>query len=357
VSDLNFDWDPNGFTHHFGKCLIVQITAQCPLECAHCSVTSGPDRKEQFTTEALTALIHDIADDGRTELVVLTGGEPFLKRERLAAVLEAIGTARLRAGITTSASWAPSEARARQTLESLRYDVISELAFSADRHHLPFLGLDHVRNGIRAALNLGIAANAFICLDSDEDDFLERFRAEMGPEIMGAIGVRLAHTHVAGRAAERREFEAIRRPVPFAELPDQPCHSPSAPAITPDGRVMACCGDNMSDTENWTALQLGLVAEDDYGAMLDRADADPLIQALRVFGPRRLAGVAIEAGALKAPKADSRNICDICRRVVTDEPALAAVRDWLKRPDVQAEISVRRFLMYEEVGPGLNEAS
>ncbi len=357
MSDLNQDWDPHGFTRHFGKCLIVQITAQCPLECAHCSVSSGPARTEQFSTDELTALIHDIADDKRTELVVLSGGEPFLKPKRLAAVLEAIHANGLKAGITTSASWARTEERARQMLESLKYEVISELAFSADRHHLPFLSLDHVRNGINAALSLGIAVNAFICLDSEEDDFLDRFRAKMGPEIMERISVRLANTHVAGRAAQRSEFEAIHRPVPFEELADQVCNSPAAPAITPDGRMMACCGDNMSDAENWPALQLGDIRKDDYGAMLDKADSDPLIQAMRVFGPKHLAGVAIEAGALDPPTADSRNICDICRRAVTDERALTAVREWLKRVDVHAEISVRRFLMYEELNAIQDEAS
>ncbi|MFP3945033.1 MAG: hypothetical protein ACLFWF_14140, partial [Alphaproteobacteria bacterium] len=291
------------------------------------------------------------------ELVVLSGGEPFLKRERLAAVLEALHANGLKAGITTSASWAPTEARARQMLESLKYEVISELAFSADRHHLPFLSLEHVKNGINAALSLGIAVNAFICLDGEKDDFLDRFRAEMGPEIMERIGVRLANTHVAGRAARRREFEAIRRPVPFEDLPDQVCNSPAAPAITPEGRLMACCGDNMADAENWPALQLGDVRQDDYGAMLDDADRDLLIQALRVFGPKHLAGIAIEAGALRPPEADSRNICDICRRGVTNEQALAAIRDWLRDPDVQAEISVRRFLMYEELSTVQSEAS
>lgn len=356
MTELNFDWDPHGFTRHFGRCLIVQITAQCPLACAHCSVSSGPERTEQFTTEALTALIHDIADDGRTELVVFTGGEPFLKPERLATALAAVRAAGLRAGITTSASWARTEERARKMLESLPHDVISELAVSADRHHLPFLSLDHVRNGISAALSLGIHVNAFICLDSEADDFLEQFSAYMGPDIVARIGVRIALTHVAGRAAQRPEFKGLRRPVPYAELLDAPCNSPAAPAIRPDGQVMACCGDNMSDSENWGALTLGHVAEDDYGAMLDKADTEPLIQALRVFGPKHLAGVAIAAGALEVAAADPRNICDICRKAVTDERALKAIRSWLERADVRAEIAVRRFLMYEETS-ALREAS
>lgn len=357
MSELNLDWDPHGFTEHFGECLIVQITAQCPLECAHCAVGSGPGRTEQFTTEDLNNLIHDIADDGRTQLVVFTGGEPFLKRDRLAAALQALRDNGLKAGITTSASWAADEERARRTLESLPYDVISELAFSADRHHLPFLSLDYVKNGIRAALALGISVNAFICLDNDEDDFLDRFTEFMGPDIMKRIGVRIAHTHVAGRAAERPEFEAVKRSVPFDELPDRPCNSPSAPAITPDGRMMACCGDNMSDAENWQALQLGHVAQDDYGAMLDKADSDLLIQAIRVFGPKHLAGVAMEAEALNVPTADARNICDICRKAVTDEAALNAIRAYLKRPEIQAEIAVRRLLMYGEASAALSEAS
>ncbi len=179
----------------------------------------------------------------------------------------------------------------------------------------------------------------------------------MGEDLISRIRLRITHTHVSGRAASQPELRRLYRPLPFADLPDRVCPAPSAPSVCPDGRVMACCSDTVSDPENWPALELGHVATDGYGELLDKADSDLLIQALRVFGPKHLAGVAIEAGALKAPKADSRNICDICRRVVTDERALAAVRDWLKRADVRAEISLRRFLMYEEVNPALNEAS
>jgi len=336
-------------TWQFGKYLIVQVTAQCPLECAHCIVSSGPDRLEQFSTADLVRLIEDVAADGRTEVIVFTGGEPFLKRARLHAGLEAVRRAGLRAGIVTSGSWAASEERARQILATLPFDVIAEITFSADRHHLPFLSLNHVKHGAAAALSLDIPVRVSICLDGDDDDFLDRFKTHMGPDLLARMRLRLIQTHRAGRAAIRPEFARLARPVPFADLPDQTCSAPSAPAVCPDGRIMACCSDTVSDPGNWAALELGHSSHDPHSTILDRADNSPLIQALRVFGPKHLAMIAVKAGALAEGHADANNICDICRRAVTDPAALEAIEDYLRQPDVRDEIAVRRLLLYGEM--------
>lgn len=340
--------DPETLTRQFGRCVIVQVTAQCPLECAHCIVESSPTRTEQLSTEALTRLIEDIGRDGRTDLVVFSGGEPFLSRTRLITALNTVAAAGLKAGIVTSGSWATTQDRARSVLGSLPLGPLADLAFSADRHHEPFLDMAHVRRGIDAALERDVPVSAFICVDGPQDDFLDRFQALLGAERLARIRLRVTRTHRAGRARTQPGLASLEEQVPLDALPDAPCMAPAAPSVCPDGRVMACCGDTVSDPDAWSALTLGQLARDGYGAMLDRADDSLLIQALRVYGPKYLAQIAEGAGALKNVRADRNNICDICRTAVTDPKALEVIMEHLQRPDSRDDIMVHRTLMYGE---------
>jgi hypothetical protein len=334
-------WDARG-------CVIVQVTAQCPLRCAHCIVESGPERREQLNHADLLSLLEDIRDDGRTSLVVLTGGEPFLKLDRLRAALALASRRGLRIAIVTSASWATSPDRALAVLRSIDLQPVVELAFSVDRHHLPFVSLEQVRHGMEAAVSLGVSVTAFVCLDSARDDFLERLRMHLGESLFGRIGVRVTPTHFAGRAAAMLDAGEITEPVGLAALPETPCEAAAVPAIRAEGRVMACCGDTMADPERWKALTLGHLATDGIDKLLDRSSRSVLVQALRMLGPRHLAAVAERDGALGRDMFDRRNICDVCRAVVTDETALTAVRRHLADPAVQADIAARRLVAHGE---------
>lgn len=341
----------------FRRGLIFQVTLRCPLECAHCIVDSGPLRTEEASTERAVQWLEDIGRDGQVKVVALTGGEPFLNLGRLRALLAAAERHGLKISIVTSCSWATDPDRALRLLRDL--PPIANVTLSADKYHLDYVPLVQVRHAAEAALALGIEVGAFLCLENEADDFPRLFRATLGEELHAKLRVETRHVHVAGRAARVASIARAVERVPFHELPSQGCEAAAAPAILPDGRVMACCGGTMADPERWPALTIGNLNRESIGEILRRANRHRLVHALRLLGPKALADIAQEdAGeTLFRRRYERHNICDICRDLCTNPQIVARLEAYLDRPEVAAGIASWRLLRYGEETPPDAEAA
>ncbi len=56
------------------------LTRRCNLKCPHCYLDAGRPRGPELSTERCLALLEEMADLG-TEMVILTGGEPLLRKD------------------------------------------------------------------------------------------------------------------------------------------------------------------------------------------------------------------------------------------------------------------------------------
>ena len=64
------------------------LTKRCNLRCPHCYLSAGKKAERELETGECLALLDEMREQG-TEMVILTGGEPLLRREleRLVAML------------------------------------------------------------------------------------------------------------------------------------------------------------------------------------------------------------------------------------------------------------------------------
>jgi organic radical activating enzyme len=332
----------------FKRGIIFQLTLRCPLECEHCIVYSSPRRREEADTETARQWMEQIGRYRSIRVVALTGGEPFLNRSRLRAVLEVAQRFGLLVDVVTSCHWATSPARAAEVLAAL--PPISNVSLSADRYHLEFVPLERVRNAAEAALARGIAVGAFVVVESDDDPFLSHFRRMMGEPLYAQMTKLVERVHPAGRAAESAAICRSARTVPLEALPDLGCSAAAIPVICPDGRVMACCGDTMADPRRWESLTMGDLHRESLADIFARIEGRRLVHALRILGPKRLALLASrELGADAFGRwYQAHNICDVCRDVCTNPRALDALRHYLDDPEVQAEVALGRLLRFGE---------
>ena len=58
----------------------IEITRRCNAKCIHCIIGAGQAKNEELTTNEILKLIEDLSDL-ECNTVVLTGGEPFLRKE------------------------------------------------------------------------------------------------------------------------------------------------------------------------------------------------------------------------------------------------------------------------------------
>src|SRR5688572_27338707 len=98
--------------------LTVLITLRCPLQCAHCVVDSGPQRKESLDLELLLTIIDDAASLG-VRCIGFTGGDPFVRLDDLRKCVSRARLHQLEPVVVTSGFWATSELRAFEILGSL----------------------------------------------------------------------------------------------------------------------------------------------------------------------------------------------------------------------------------------------
>jgi hypothetical protein len=151
--------------------------------------------------------------------------------------------------------------------------------------------------------------------------------------------------HLVGRARASATLARLVERAAFETLPDQPCASAAAPTILPDGSVMTCCGDAIDTPGEWAALRVGRLDATPLTAILDGAEANPLIQGLRILGPKAIGDLVAERHGrpFAARPFERHNICDVCRELVTRPENLRAARAVL---DAEApRLAAARFVL------------
>lgn len=285
------------------------ITFQCQVACPHCVVKAGPERKEAMDLETIGDYIIQIAGyrDGHIRTISLTGGEPFIDIDRLRQVIAMAAHHNLWVSVVTNAFWAESLERATAILEGL--PGLSLIAISTDRYHQQAIAFDRVKNAIQAAEFCGIPYDVSLCTENPDDPehirILEQVRS-----VSEMDAIHTAITFPAGRALEKLDTAKY---VKSDQPPISACSFANSPVIFPDGKVLACIGP-VIDIPNKHPLVLGNLGENSLKDILDRAELNPVLHTLRVWGPRKIVEL-IATSDLKnmLPKeyiADS--ICQAC---------------------------------------------
>ncbi|MBK5229917.1 MAG: TIGR04053 family radical SAM/SPASM domain-containing protein [Thermoleophilia bacterium] len=169
MSQLDFDKSP--FT------IAWEVTRACAYACFHCRADAQHKRDpDELTTEEGKRLIDDLAGFGTRPILVLTGGDPLMRRDlfELATYADAAG---LRVSLTPTATALVTSDRLRQAQEA----GIRRVAFSLDAAdaatHDAFRGFSgsHQRtvNGMRAAAEAGLPLQVNTTVYANNADQLE----------------------------------------------------------------------------------------------------------------------------------------------------------------------------------------
>lgn len=267
----------------FLKNIGLLMTYQCQVACPHCIIEAGPQRKEQMLLDDLYSWIEQIANyrNKYIRVVSLTGGEPFINLRRLKAVSEFADRQGLFVSAVTNAYWAATPDRAIKVLDNT--PALKMLQISTDVYHQKFIPFERVKNAIHACRACQVPFTVALCTENDHDPeyrlIFEELEKIVEPEL-----IYTAITFKAGRAlheADVNQYETSPTP------PQTACGAGSSPIIFPDGRVIACIGP-IIDLRSPHPLILGDLHHNSLAEILDQAEVNPILHAIRLWGPKKI---------------------------------------------------------------------
>ena len=305
--------------------LVLNLTYRCPLKCSHCCFSSDMAQNGHLDSATMLRVVDEAAHEG-IERVNFIGGDPFLHADLMELGLRQARAHGMAGSATTSAYWATTPERARIVLEPLAGAGLGRIIVSYDDMHADFLKLKHVINAYRAARALGIEVQVAVVVAPDS-----RIDAAYMEDALGAgqdFGLTVYETAVnsTGRAAVSadEDSQAARRKA--RQVYRGPCLSALRHfSVTPEGRVLACCGVLPFREE----MAVGDVSKAGLGDTIRRAYDDPILKWIAFEGPVALL-CEITAGSEKPFSAeDFDGVCHACDVLYSSSELLRRLREYL----------------------------
>ncbi len=204
------DWQP--------KILWWLVTGRCSLACEHCYLRGTPQRGRELTREQALDVVQRAAALGIQE-VVLTGGEPLLRRD-LPELLAAFHTHGLRlVGLETHGS--PLDAPALAALAA--HDPVVYVSLDGDAEHDALRGAPGLAREARAAIETFLQAGRRVVVSSTLMPGRGRVLPDLLPtlEDLGVHGWRMYRMAPIGGAAVLPEVSAAEEAATWGAVLDR----------------------------------------------------------------------------------------------------------------------------------------
>ena len=297
-----------------GAGLLVTVTERCPLHCAHCSSASLA-RGRQLDEADLLRFLGTFGPDCRPEVLMLTGGEPLTRPGLVVAAARAARAAGTRTVVLSGAFFARGGVLPDPVRRVAR--AVDHFSLSLDAFHEREIARRDVFTVLRRLLDEGVATSLHLVGDGPEDPYLAEVTAQVLDRFGEAVPMLVGRIRPVGRAA------AWARP---AAAPDgtaaAPCAMAAWPVVTVDGRVSACCNQDVVDGRaRPDHLQLGDLATATWREVSDLAHRRPVLRMIRTVGPVHIAD---RSAVPDGPPAT--DYCGTCHRLGDSPEALRWAR-------------------------------
>ncbi|MEV4318203.1 radical SAM protein [Actinocrispum sp. NPDC049592] len=287
---------------------LVTLTERCPLNCAHCSSSSGP-RGRELDSASLLRFAETFTPACRPDVLMLTGGEPLLRPDLVAAVARTARLAGVRTAALTGAFFARGGRFPAPIWQAAR--ELDHLSLSLDVFHERMVARADVFQVLRTLLRHGIATSLHIAGTGRDDPYLAEVTASVTTAFGADVPMLVSEIKPIGRAAN------WARATPIADTAVAPCAMAAWPVIAVEGAIVACCNQDVVDGRvRPEHLRLGEIATTTWPAVVDRANSLPLLRMIRTVGPSHIAG-----------RAGGTGYCGTCHRLSD----LTAAAEWAAR--------------------------
>ena len=294
-----------------GAAVFLELTRRCPLHCAHCGSRSTMASPEN-AAELFTRFTDSFTPQDHPRLVLMTGGEPLIRP----ALVQEIGQRCAELGTSTFLLTGMFFARRGLIPPAIAraLEPIDHVSASLDVFHEREVPRAHVFAALDQLLGDGKHVSLHLVGEREGDPYLEDLIEDVRATFGDAVPMLVNTLRSVGRAAEWMGPDAVDAP-PADPVP-QPCAMAAWPVVSAEGRIVACCNQQVIEGPVPRHLLLGDAACDGWPAVRDRSIASPALRALRTLGP-----IVLQAQLHGGIPVRCDGYCDACRSL-GDEPSL-----------------------------------
>lgn len=338
----------------FFKVLTLELGLKCPITCRHCCYRCSPDRVEEVDSEIMRAAIQQFSEIETSEIVALTGGEPFAYSSLLETALQEVTRfPHLKSAVISNGFWATSKEKARETLEKL--PPIHQLCLSTDIYHAEFIPLTFIKHAILACEALDLPVFLEVCIEP-EDPFQGKLKKALGEDLYNKTFRLNTSLQPIGRAMELN----IKPKQERNDVLWDSCFIAGSPFVLYDGTVVTCCNctrlrgiasKSMSDLCG-SPLEMGRLSHSRLQDIFLEMNKDMVLQALRTMGVGGILKLLSETGTYPEGVPSYSHVCDLCIALLTDPHIVNRLRGLLNSQSYVEDIALKRAYYYGEAVEG-----
>ena len=317
----------------------IMFTDRCPVGCAHCSVDSvAGDSGPNEHMDRLIEQLHALCAIAATEVVVVTGGEPFVHLSELVQLVEAVTDSGKEVAVHTSGFWGTASGQRGELVQRVLQSV-DAVVFGIDVFHRERLRDGQVIAALTKAHSCGAGIVAKVLHfpeDTNDSDNLSYARSlftrAFGRNWERIVEVDLNKPIARGRASDLAPFRTTK-PVGF-------CSAINGPVLRYHGTLLACCNESLLRLRGPSDL-IGHVS-DSISTTLDEMNSRPLVELMRGLPAQSvLELVARVTGGEEKEFATPCSACEACWR--SSELLSNASLSEVQRVMVMARFRVMRY--------------
>ena len=182
-------------------------TRRCTAACDHCAVGAHPRAAGAIPVTRLHGLIDEAVRVGTFGELTFTGGEPFLLKDDLVALVRRAHGYAFKTRIISNAYWAVNDEAATALISALRDAGLDERrTFSTGTFHQRFVPVERVVTAARASIAHGVRTHVSV-EDCDQSDFSSsslaaELKSESATGLLRIVAIR-GSMAAGGRGDER----------------------------------------------------------------------------------------------------------------------------------------------------------
>lgn len=270
--------------------LVFVYTYKCNFNCIHCSLSCKPANNDVIWEEIVYKVIDQAYYIPSIKLIVFTGGEPLLYKERIVNHIKYATTKGFYTRLVTNGWWARNIDTTEKYLQELVDSGLKEINISFDDFHFNYLknfgGINNLFNIVEISKNFGLTPLiGTIIYPGSKINVGYLKKALKEKNLLEGVQFMEDYLFPLGRARKKCSIDMFI-PGNNKEV-FQPCREAGkALTVLPDGNITFCCG-HILNTKAQDLITIANIIRDNItlSQIIDRMQRNVLFWLLYLEGP------------------------------------------------------------------------